>query len=110
MDVKTDYIHNGDSLEFMRTLPDQSINCIVTSPPYWALRDYGVDGQLGLESTFDEYIDKLCTMFDEGKRILKKDGTCWVNIGDTYLNNSSYCDKGRQGYGNDKSGMIYKKR
>ena len=68
----------------MKELPDESINCIVTSPPYWALRDYGVNGQLGLEPTFDEYINKLCDMFDEGKRILKNDGTAWVNIGDTY--------------------------
>src|SRR5260370_20664402 len=57
---------------------------VMTSPPYWALRDYGVDGQLGLELSFEEYINKLCDIFDEVKRVLKTDGTCWVNIGDTY--------------------------
>lgn len=56
----------------------------MTSPPYWALRDYGIDGQLGLEETFQNYISKLCDIFDEVKRVLRKDGTCWVNIGDTY--------------------------
>jgi site-specific DNA-methyltransferase (adenine-specific) len=60
------------------------VNCCVTSPPYWALRDYGVKGQLGLEPTFQEYITKLCDIFDEVKRVLRKDGTCWVNLGDTY--------------------------
>jgi DNA modification methylase len=57
----------------------------MTSPPYWALRDYGVDGQLGLEPTFDEYINKLCNVFDEVKRVLRDDGTCWVNLGDCYI-------------------------
>jgi DNA modification methylase len=77
-------IINGDCLEVLKTLPDESIDCVVTSPPYWALRDYGCEGQLGLEPTFQEYIDKLCNIFDEVKRVLKKEGTCWVNIGDTY--------------------------
>jgi len=77
-------IIRGDSLSVLKTLPSESINCCVTSPPYWALRDYGVDGQLGLEPTFQEYINKLCNIFDEVKRVLRKDGTCWVNIGDTY--------------------------
>lgn len=74
----------GDCLEVMKDWPDESINCCISSPPYWALRDYGVDGQLGLEKTFEEYIDKLCSYYDEVKRILRKDGTCWVNLGDTY--------------------------
>lgn len=77
-------IIQGDALEVLKTLPDESIDCAITSPPYWALRDYGVEGQLGLEPTFQEYITKLCDMFDEVKRVLKKEGTCWVNIGDTY--------------------------
>ena len=102
-------IIQGDSLEVLKTLPDESVDCVVTSPPYWALRDYGCEGQLGLETTFQEYIDKLCNIFDEAKRVLKKEGTCWVNIGDTYMNNSSYSVAGRQGFNNDKSGMIYKK-
>lgn len=77
-------ILQGDSLEVLKTLPSESINCCVTSPPYWALRDYGVEGQLGLEPNFNDYINKLCDIFDEVKRVLKRDGTLWVNIGDTY--------------------------
>lgn len=84
-------ILQGDSLEILKTLPDESIDCVMTSPPYWALRDYGVAGQLGLEPTFEEYINKLCNIFDEVKRVLKKEGTCWVNIGDSY---SGTGDKG----------------
>jgi len=82
--MKTNIILQGDSLKQLKTLPDESIDCVMTSPPYWALRDYGVEGQLGLESTFEEYINKLCDIFDEVKRVLKKTGTCWVNLGDTY--------------------------
>jgi DNA modification methylase len=85
-DMKNTIIQ-GDCLEVLKTLPSGSVNCVVTSPPYWALRDYGVDGQLGLEPTFQEYINKLCDIFDEVKRVLRKDGTCWVNIGDTYGQN-----------------------
>ena len=82
--METNIILEGDCLEVLKTFPDESINCCMTSPPYWALRDYGVDGQLGLEDTFQQYINKLCDIFDEVKRVLRKDGTCWVNIGDTY--------------------------
>ena len=78
----------GDSLEVLKTFPDESVDCAITSPPYWELRDYGVSGQLGLETTFQEYITKLCNIFDEVKRVLKKTGTCWVNLGDTYLDKS----------------------
>ena len=74
----------GDAKEVLRQLPNESIDCVVTSPPYWALRDYGIQGQLGLEASFTLYIDKLCGVFDEIKRVLKPSGTCWVNLGDTY--------------------------
>jgi DNA modification methylase len=77
-------IIQGNALDKLKEIKTESINCIVTSPPYWGLRDYGVEGQLGLEKTFEEYIDKLCTIFDEAKRVLRKDGTLWVNLGDTY--------------------------
>ena len=77
-------IIQGNTLSVLKTLPDDSVNCCVTSPPYWGLRDYGVEGQLGLEKTFEEYITKLCDIFDEVKRVLRKDGTCWVNLGDSY--------------------------
>jgi len=82
--MQTNYIYQGDSLEVLKTLPSESVNMIITSPPYYALRDYGVKGQLGLEKTFQGYIEKLISIFDEAKRVLRKDGTCWVNISDTY--------------------------
>jgi DNA modification methylase len=77
----------GDARQVLRQFPDESIDCVVTSPPYWALRDYGVEGQLGLEPSFHEYTLKLCDIFDEVKRVLKTTGTCWVNLGDTYYSN-----------------------
>ncbi len=77
-------IIHGDCLKKLKELSEKSINMCMTSPPYWALRDYGVEGQLGLEPTFEEYINKLCDIFDEVKRVLRDDGTCWINIGDTY--------------------------
>lgn len=86
MNLPINKIIQGDALEVLKRLPSESVNCCISSPPYWALRDYGVDGQLGLEPTFEEYIDKLCTIYDEVKRVLRKDGTCWVNLGDTYSN------------------------
>lgn len=75
---------HGDALSVLKTLPDESVDMIITSPPYWSLRDYGTKGQLGVEKTFETYIEKLCTVFDEAKRVLKKGGSCWVNMGDTY--------------------------
>ena len=82
-------IYQGDSLDILKIFPSESVDCAITSPPYWALRDYGVDGQLGLEPTFQEYISKLCDIFDEVKRVLKKEGTCFVNLGDTYSGNKN---------------------
>jgi DNA modification methylase len=74
----------GDAYEVLKQLPPGSVNCVVTSPPYWALRDYGVDGQLGLEANFRQYVEKLCDIFDEVKRVLKPSGSCWLVLGDTY--------------------------
>jgi DNA modification methylase len=79
-----DKILQGDALSILMTLPSESIDCCVTSPPYWGLRDYGVEGQLGLEPDFREFITKLADIFDEVNRVLKPAGTCWVNLGDTY--------------------------
>lgn len=73
-----------DWVEGLKSLPDVVIDCVVTSPPYWSLRDYGVDGQVGLEETPKAYVERLCDGFDEVKRVLKDTGTVWVNIGDTY--------------------------
>ncbi len=74
----------GDALTELRKLPDESVNCIVTSPPYYALRDYGVDGQIGLEDTLGEYLAAIVEVFREARRVLRTDGVCWVNLGDAY--------------------------
>lgn len=74
----------GDCLELLRQMPDQSVHCCVTSPPYFGLRDYGVDGQIGLEETPAEFIGRLVEVFREVRRVLRDDGTCWVNMGDSY--------------------------
>jgi DNA modification methylase len=74
----------GDVLETLRGMESESVNCIVTSPPYWGLRDYGHENQLGLEKTPQEFIAKMTEVFRECRRVLRKDGTCWVNTGDSY--------------------------
>lgn len=74
----------GDCIESMRLMQDKSVHCCVTSPPYYALRDYGVDGQIGLEQTPEQFIQKLVEVFREVKRVLRDDGVLWVNIGDSY--------------------------
>jgi DNA modification methylase len=78
-------IHNGDCLELLRQMPDESVNCCVTSPPYWGLRDYG-NGEkgIGLEQTLPLYIQHLTEVFNEVRRILRADGTLWLNLGDAY--------------------------
>lgn len=74
----------GDCLELLKKLPEGSVNCCVTSPPYFGLRDYGVDGQIGLEQRAPEYVAKMVAVFDGVKRVLRDDGVLFVNIGDTY--------------------------
>ena len=74
----------GDCLERLRTLPEESVHCVVTSPPYWGLRDYGVAGAIGLEPTFEEHLGTLVTVFREVRRVLRSDGTLWLNYGDSY--------------------------
>jgi DNA modification methylase len=77
----------GDCREMLGTLPDASVNCVVTSPPYFGLRDYGHAGQIGLEATPDEYVAELITVFREVHRVLRDDGTLWLNLGDSYAAN-----------------------
>src|SRR3990167_4221203 len=77
-------IIHGDSMEVLKTLPDESVDCIITSPPYYGLRDYSVDGQIGLEKTLDEYLTKMLAITAELKLVLKKTGTLWWNHGDSY--------------------------
>jgi len=152
-------IIQGSCIEVLKTLPAESINCVMTSPPYWALRDYGtgkwegglsecdhkknpkplsdkalakstigkasstghalegyknicgkcgakrIDKQLGLEPTFQQYINDLCDIFDEVKRVLRKDGTCWVNMGDTYGGTGSKGDYKDPKYKNGRNGQ-----
>lgn len=74
----------GDAVECLKTLPQESVNMCVTSPPYYGLRDYGEQGQIGIEQTPEEYIDRLIKVFDEVHRVLANDGTLWLNIGDSY--------------------------
>lgn len=74
----------GNCLDVLPTLEDESIDCCITSPPYWGLRDYGVEGQLGMETTYQEYVDNLLTIFSEVRRVLKPKGTLWLNLGDSY--------------------------
>jgi DNA modification methylase len=77
-------LHLGDALEVLSTMDAGSVDCIVTSPPYYGLRDYGVDGQIGLERTPAEFVERLRAVFAEARRVLADHGTCWVNIGDSY--------------------------
>lgn len=77
-------LYSGDALETLKQLPAESVHCCVTSPPYYGLRDYGVEGQIGLEQTPDEYIAKMVEVFREVRRVLRSDGICWINIGDSY--------------------------
>ena len=75
----------GDSLEILKSMDDKSVDCCVTSPPYWALRNYDMDGQLGQESTPEEYVEKLVEILGEVHRVLKDEGTLWLNLGDSYV-------------------------
>lgn len=85
----------GDALERLCELPAESVHVCVTSPPYYGLRDYGVDGQIGMEETPEQYVDRLVTVFREVRRVLRADGTLWLNIGDSYAGSG----KGRMGDG-----------
>lgn len=83
-------VYVGDCLASMRSMPSESVQCCVTSPPYWGLRDYGVDGQIGLEPTIDEFMVRLVDVFCEVRRVLRGDGVCWVNMGDAYAQNGCH--------------------
>jgi site-specific DNA-methyltransferase (adenine-specific) len=74
----------GNALDILRRIPSESFQSVITSPPYWGVRDYGIEGQIGLEKTLDQYLNKILLVFSEVKRVLKKNGTLWLNVGDTY--------------------------
>ena len=108
--LEINHIYCGDCLELMKDIPDGSVDCCITSPPYWGLRDYGLepvtwtDGtthSLGLEPDFRLYIAHLIQIFDEVKRVLKPTGTCWVNLGDSYSGSGSPGGDFRNGKGGD---------
>lgn len=82
--LKNSLIIESDAMLALQKLPAASVQCIVTSPPYWGLRDYGIEGQIGLEEKLQQYINKLVSVFSEAKRVLKPDGVLWLNIGDGY--------------------------
>lgn len=98
------FIH-GDVLDALRTLPDKSVHCIVTSPPYWGLRNYHVDGQLGQEGTPEEYVENLVKVFREAKRVLRDDGTLWLVLGDCYAGAGD-----RRGGKGDERGQMKKRK
>lgn len=97
-------LHHGDALEVARTLPSGSVQTIVTSPPYFGLRDYGEDGQIGAEASVGEYVDGMVTLFRELRRLLADDGTLWLNLGDTYASRwASVRSTGRENRGGDRT-------
>lgn len=75
----------GDVIQLLQTLDSESVQCVVTSPPYWGLRDYGMPGQIGLEEAPEEFVAKMVEVFQEVKRVLRNDGTLWLNLGDSYV-------------------------
>lgn len=90
--MELDTIFCGDALDVLRTLPDNFVHCCITSPPYYALRDYGVDGQIGREDTPAQYVARLTEVFSEVRRVLLPSGTLWLNIADTYCGTGSKGD------------------
>jgi DNA modification methylase len=98
-------IECGDCMDVLPGLPFGSVHCVVTSPPYWGLRDYGVDGQLGLESTPEEYVERMVGVFREVWRVLRDDGTVWLNLGDSYNNYrpGNYSDNRAHAFGGERT-------
>jgi DNA modification methylase len=96
-------ILTGDALTVLRTLPSESVQCCVTSPPYWGLRNYEMDGQLGMEETPDTYVANLVAVFEEVRRVLRADGTLWLNLGDSYINKPG----GAQGQTGERQGRTF---
>lgn len=106
-------IIEGDCRDVLRDLPDQSVNCIVTSPPYFGLRDYGMDAQMGLEPTPAEFVEALVAVLRESRRVLRDDGTLWLNLGDSYSRSPAKGGSGpggknenRWGYGEAQSAKV----
>ena len=101
-------IHLGDCIESMKAMPAQSVHTCVTSPPYFGLRDYGMDGQIGLEDTPDAFVARLVDVFREVRRVLRDDGTLWLNLGDSYAG-SGKGPSGNLGKSHDERNMTHTK-
>jgi DNA modification methylase len=100
-------IINENCITGLKKLESNSIDCCVTSPPYFGLRDYGTDEQIGLEETPEQFVSALVDVFREVKRVLKDDGTLWLNLGDSYAgNNSQASNNGRAGFGNERERIV----
>lgn len=99
-------ILHGDVRDVLATLPDDTFDCIVTSPPYWGLRDYGVAGQIGLEPTLTEYLDTMTAVCRDLRRVLKPEGTFWLNIGDSYAANRGGTAQPAETLGGGKGGWA----
>jgi DNA modification methylase len=99
-------IFQGDCIEQAKNIPDGVVNTCITSPPYFGLRDYGVEGQIGLEETPDAYVKRLVDVFREVHRVLKDDGTLWLNLGDSYAGNCSRTSTVRAGMGAEREGIF----
>lgn len=104
--IELDTIYTGDSLEVLKTFPDNSIQCCVTSPPYYALRDYGMDGQIGREDTPQKYVARLTDVFTEVRRVLRQDGTLFLNISDTYAGKGNQGESFDPKYPNGRTGQT----
>ena len=100
-------IYQESCLDTCKRIKDNSIDCVITSPPYWQLRDYGYEGQWGLEPTFQEYLEHLWSLMDEIYRILKSDGTVWINLGDTY-NGNKIGNTSNKGYIENNIQLVHK--
>jgi DNA modification methylase len=101
--MRLNTIYQGDAFNILKLLPDKFVHCVVTSPPYYGLRDYGIVNQIGLEKSLQEYIDRLTIVFMEVYRILKDRGTLWLNLGDSYASTT----KGSGGE-NNKAGLFHR--
>ena len=86
MSLETNVVHTGDCFDVLAELPAESVHMVMTSPPYWNLRDYDHADQLGLEPESEQYVQNMAAVFDEVKRVLRPDGSLWLNLGDTYEN------------------------
>ena len=83
--VRSNVIINKDCLAALKEMPDKSVDCCITSPPYYGLRDYGVEGQIGREATPEQYVERLAEVFAQLYRVLSDSGTFWLNISDSYF-------------------------